>query len=64
MDENLIQDNLPLFIGVFATVCVVIVVLLIVFGRKQKTLLSSSGNLVEVEFDYPALPSDHIQLFR
>lgn len=64
MDENFMQDNLPLFIGVFATVCIVIVVLMIVSGRKQKakkkTLLSSNSDLVEVEFDYPAVPRERV----
>lgn len=64
MDENFIQDNLPLFIGAFVVICVVIVGLQIVAGRKQKqkkkTMLASDTDLVEVVFDYPALMKERV----
>ncbi|MFV0393691.1 MAG: hypothetical protein ACK5LC_04750 [Coprobacillaceae bacterium] len=64
MDENFMQDNLPLFMVVFVSVCFILLVLLIVSNRKQKakkkSLLSSDPNLVEVTFDYPVVPKERM----
>ncbi|MDF9825813.1 hypothetical protein M2475_002199 [Breznakia sp. PF5-3] len=64
MNEDFIANNLPLFLGVFGTVCVGLVVLMIVSGKKQKQkkkeMLESDPNLVEVVFDYPVLPKEKV----
>ena len=53
--DNFVNENLPLFIGIFAAVSVIGVVLLMVGSAKskakKKNLLESDPNLVELIFD-------------
>lgn len=57
---NLINDNIEIFIGVFAVVCVVIIAFLIwgAVRRKaqKKKFLEENANLVEIVFDTMVQP--------
>jgi len=53
--DNFVNENLPLFTGIFAAVCIIGVTLLIVGSAKSKAkkkdLLAGNPNLVELIFD-------------